>query len=94
MYRKGDNYGEEYYDGRSEQSYGSSSVNLSEARSERKTLANSFSDAVEMGIDAENDGNVNESEGKGVPFRKISTGDEERGARKISTNASLENLQL
>ena len=92
MYRKGDDYGEEYYDGRSEQSYGSSSVNLSEARSERKTLANSFSDAVEMGIDAENDGNVNESEG--VPFRKISTGDEERGARRISANASLENVQL
>lgn len=93
IYRKNSDYGEEYYDGQSDISYSNSSI--SDARSLRKTLTNSFQDSTELGIEVSNDTNINVNDGdEDQPmgaFRKISTGDEERGARKISANTSLVN---
>ena len=95
VYRKNNEYGNEYYDGRSERSYNSSSLSVGEARTLRKTLSNSFENSAELGLETSNDFNINGTEDQPEDsLRKISTGDEERCARKISANTSLVNVTL
>ena len=95
IYRKNNQYGNEYYDGQSEQSYDSGSVSAGEARTLRKTLSSSFEDSAEPGLETSKESNINGLEDQPEDSRrKISTGDEERGARKISANTSLVNVPL
>ena len=93
MYRKSNSYGEEYYDGVSEQSRASGSLSLQNNETHQKTLSSCLDDSGDLGIVINGEGS-NEIDGMVNSSSEIGVGNEERSARKISANTSLANVPL